>query len=419
MSTDKNLPREFDVVLGGEAPPPLQGAVLGGIKGVKKRLTSSIVKVRIDAVNEALQYGESGLNLVIAALQDESSQVQLSAYLLLRERTELEIKQAIKAFQSWKLPERLEWYSDHHVSKFFNKEVEDFDPQIGITNPTGIAYAVRCEAGEENFEIFREKLESLTQDAQASKLEALVIGMWDEYGDDDSSCVVDALVSVKDKLKNLKAIFIGDIEFSEWMISSIEQSDISPLLRAYPLLEVIQLRGASNLQFSQLHHENLKAIIIESGALTRETIAQICDLQLPALQHLEIWLGSYRYGGNSTVDDLMPILEGNLFPRLSFLGLRNSNYSDDIACAIVNTLIVKFINILDLAMGTLSDEGAEALLNCSAINKLDILNVHENYLSDEMIMRLSQLDCQLVNHHQKREENDEDPRYRRYCSIAE
>lgn len=419
MSTNQNQPTEFDAVLGGETPPPLQGAVLGGIEGVKRRLASSIAKFRINAVNEALQYGKEGLNLVIAALQDESSQVRLSAYLLLRERTELQIKQAIKAFKSWKLPERLEWYSDHHVSKFFNKEVEDFNPQIGLTDPKGIAYAVRCEAWEENLEIFKERLESLTQDAQASKLEALVIGMWDECGDYDSSCVVDALVSAAYKLKNLKAIFIGDIEFSEWMISSIEQSDISPLLNAYPQLEVIQIRGASGLRFSQLYHENLKAIIIESGALPRDTITQICDLQLPALQHLELWLGSYRYGGNSTIDDLMPILEGDLFPSLSYLGLRNSHYSDEIAHAIVNTPIIKFINTLDLAMGTLSDKGAEALLNSSEINELDILNVHDNYLSDEMIQRLSQLDCQLINHNQKQEEADEDPQFRRYCSIAE
>jgi hypothetical protein len=419
MSTEENQPRDFDAVLGGETLPPLQGVVLGGIEGVKRRLASPIVQARIDAVKEALQYGDEGLGLVISALQDKSPQVKNSTYLLLRERTELQITQAIKIYKSWKLPERLEWYSDNRVSKFFNKEVEDFEPQIGITNPTGIAYAVRCEEWEENLEIFRSKLENLTQDTQASKLEALVIGMWDTYGDYGSDVIVDALVSAKDKLKNLKAIFIGDIEFSEWMISSIQQSDISPLLKTYPQLEVIQIRGASGLTFSQLYHENLKAIIIESGGLNGSTIAQICDLQLPSLQHLELWLGSNRYGGNYSVDDLMPILQGDLFPNLSYLGLRNSHYSDEIACTIVNTPIVKFIHILDLAMGTLSDEGAEALLNSPEISQLDILNINDNYLSNEMIEHLSELDCQLINHHQKQEENEEDPRFRRYCSIAE
>lgn len=414
MTNNQNQPREFDAVLGGEAPPPVQGAVLGGIEGVKQRLASFLVKARIDAVNDALQYGDAGLDLVIAALNDESSLVQRSAYLLLRERTEIQVQQAIKAYKSWRLPERLEWYYDHHVSKFSNKKVEDFDPAIGIIDPMKIAYAVRCRKGEENVEIFREKLNIFSQHPNANKIEALVIGMWDKYGDRNSSVVVNALVAVKDKLTNLKAIFIGDIEFYEWMISSIEQSDISPLLKAYPQLEIIQIRGASGLQFSQLRHDNLKAIIIESGALNRETIAQICALELPALQHLELWLGSSGYGGDSFTDDLMPILSSELFPTLSYLGLRNSEYSDDIATAIVNMPVIKFLNVLDLAMGTLSDEGAEALLNCSHVNKLDILNVNDNFLSAAMIERLSQLDCQLIYRHQKEYSRDD-----RYCSIAE
>ncbi|MFN6486807.1 MULTISPECIES: STM4015 family protein [unclassified Nostoc] len=266
--------------------------------------------------------------------------------------------------------------------------------------------------------MFREKLNILSQHPNANKIEALVIGMWDKYGDCDSSVVVNALVEVKDKLKNLKAIFIGDIEFSEWMISSIEQSDISPLLNAYPQLEIIQIRGGKGLQFSQLKHDNLKAIIIESGGLIPETIAQICALDLPALQHLELWLGSPSYGGDSFIDDLMPIISGELFPSLSYLGLRNSEYSDDIARALVNMPAIKFLNILDLAMGTLSNEGAEALFNSSHVNKLDILNLTENFLSDEMIERLSQLDCQLINDNQKQEKDKKYYIYR-YCSIAE
>ncbi|MEH1933782.1 MAG: HEAT repeat domain-containing protein [Nostoc sp.] len=419
MTNNQNQPGEFDAVLGGEAPPPVQGAVLGGIEGVKRRLASFLVKARIDAVNEALKYGNAGLDLVIAALNDESSLVQRSAYLLLRERTELQVQQAVKAYKSWRLPERLEWYTDDRVSKFANKKVEDFDPAIGIIDPMSIAYAVRCEKWEEDGEVFREKLNILTQHRNASKIQALVIGIWDGYGDYDSSVVVNALVEAKDKLKNLKAIFIGDIEYSEYMISTIEQSDISPLLKAYHQLEIIQIRGGHGLQFSQLKHENLKGIIIESGALKRQTIAQICALDLPALQHLELWLGGSRYGGNSSIDDLMPIISGELFPTLSYLGLRNGEYSDYIARSIVNMPAIKFINILDLAMGTLSDEGAKALLNCSDVNKLDILNVTENFLSAAMIERLSQLDCQLIYGQQGKEGYGYNYIDGRYCSIAE
>lgn len=45
MTNNQNEPREFDVVLGGEKSLPLQGAVFGGVEGVKRRLASIIVTV--------------------------------------------------------------------------------------------------------------------------------------------------------------------------------------------------------------------------------------------------------------------------------------------------------------------------------------------------------------------------------------
>ena len=36
MPENPNQPREYDAVLGGEAPPPLSGAVLGGVEGLRR-----------------------------------------------------------------------------------------------------------------------------------------------------------------------------------------------------------------------------------------------------------------------------------------------------------------------------------------------------------------------------------------------
>ena len=35
MTNNQNQPREYDAVLGGQSPPPVEGAILGGIEGVK------------------------------------------------------------------------------------------------------------------------------------------------------------------------------------------------------------------------------------------------------------------------------------------------------------------------------------------------------------------------------------------------
>jgi formylglycine-generating enzyme required for sulfatase activity len=89
-------PREYDAVLGGNSPSLEGAAVLGGIEGVKLRLQNPNSKVRIAALEQALNYGEQGLDLVIAGLKDKSWDIQNAAYLILNSRTEPRIKQLLQ-----------------------------------------------------------------------------------------------------------------------------------------------------------------------------------------------------------------------------------------------------------------------------------------------------------------------------------
>jgi formylglycine-generating enzyme required for sulfatase activity len=98
MSDHQNEPREYDAVLGGQNLIPVNAAVLGGIPGVKSRLASPDVEVRIAALSEALKYGEAGLDLIIQALQDESMQVEFAAFSLLKDRNEEKIKQHLRNY---------------------------------------------------------------------------------------------------------------------------------------------------------------------------------------------------------------------------------------------------------------------------------------------------------------------------------
>ena len=98
MAENENQPREYDAVLGGKSEIPLVAAVLGGILGVKTRLASPIVEVRIAALKDALKYGEAGLDLIIEALRDESMQVKSAAFSLLQDRNEEKVKQNLDKF---------------------------------------------------------------------------------------------------------------------------------------------------------------------------------------------------------------------------------------------------------------------------------------------------------------------------------
>ncbi|RUT03884.1 hypothetical protein DSM106972_047980 [Dulcicalothrix desertica PCC 7102] len=98
MSTEQNQPKEFDAVRGEEVASPLDGSVLGGIQGVKRRLTNSHSDVKIAALNDAIKYGDIGLDLVIDALQDSSQQVQLVAAKLLQQNGGEKAQKALLTF---------------------------------------------------------------------------------------------------------------------------------------------------------------------------------------------------------------------------------------------------------------------------------------------------------------------------------
>jgi formylglycine-generating enzyme required for sulfatase activity len=98
MPNEQNQPREYDAVLGGQNSTPVDAAVLGGIAGVKSRLASPAVEVRIAALSEALQYGEAGLDLLLQGLNDKSLQVKFAVYNLLKDRDESKIKWQLNNF---------------------------------------------------------------------------------------------------------------------------------------------------------------------------------------------------------------------------------------------------------------------------------------------------------------------------------
>jgi hypothetical protein len=80
-------PRESDLVLGGQNPPPTNAAILGGLAGVKQRLASESIVQRLQALNDTVQYGGNAIDLLIQALSDSADEVCQLAYKLLCDRS--------------------------------------------------------------------------------------------------------------------------------------------------------------------------------------------------------------------------------------------------------------------------------------------------------------------------------------------
>ena len=90
-----NQPGEYDAVLSRSAPLSPGDVVLGGIEGFKRHWATATVEQRVAALSKALSLGEAGLDLVIQALRDESKQVRLAAYFLLKKLQEPRVNQQL------------------------------------------------------------------------------------------------------------------------------------------------------------------------------------------------------------------------------------------------------------------------------------------------------------------------------------
>ncbi len=278
------------------------------------------------------------------------------------------------------------------VRQFAGLPVVSYEPGMPLDDPAHTAYALRVAYDEQVS--WSEKLSALLAQEGSDQIAGLVVGTWANQfvgHTNGSEGVVAELAAVRDQLPTLKALFLGDIVQEECEISWLRQSDVSPLLLAYPWLEHFCVRGAEDLSFGEIRHPSLRSLVVQCGGLPRAVLAEIANADLPVLEHLELWLGEENYGWDGSVGDLAPILDGSRFPGLRYLGLRDSEIADQIAVAVAQAPILERLEVLDLSLGTLGDDGALALLKSPGIRGLTKLDIHRHYCSKAMVAQLRQL----------------------------
>lgn len=305
---------------------------------------------------------------------------------------------------------------NEHAQEFAGKAVRQWEPDEVIADPAGTAY--RIALAYEEPATWGEKFGSFLSQPAASEVTGIVVGMWGDTSEGtlESDEVVESLVAARERLPNLKALFIGDIISEEFEISWIKQTDVSQIFTAYPELEHFRIRGGEGLRLGAPNHARLKSLIVESGGLDVSVVREVTSSNLPELEHLELWLGDDNYGANTEIVDLAPIFSGRLFPKLKFLGLRDSQLSDAIAVAVSNAPVLERLRVLDLSLGTLSDAGAAALLTSPGIAGLESLVIHHHYCSDEMVTKLKGLGVKL-DAGDRQDPDDSDGE--RYVAVSE
>jgi hypothetical protein len=275
---------------------------------------------------------------------------------------------------------------NQHLSTFAGRPVRKFKVNMDApTDPAGVAWRLTTnyDGGPDKF---NRRFDALVGAPWAGQVRALVLGEWGESY--DTTAPIERLVAAAASMPNLMALFIGDMTSEENEVSWIKQADVAPLLRAYPGLQILRVRGADGLELSQVRHESLRELAFETGGLPAHIVAAVGECELPALRHLELWLGTDDYGGDADVDDLAVILSGSRWPQLEYLGLRDAEIVDLIAGALSGAPVVGRLSTLDLSLGILSDVGAAALLAGQPLTHLRKLDLHHHFLSEEMMARL-------------------------------
>jgi hypothetical protein len=250
-------------------------------------------------------------------------------------------------------------------------------------------------------------IEKLASSEDGKQLSILTIGDWGQAYENSPDSFMETLISHKDAFPNLTKLFIGDMGFEECEVSWINQTNLSPLLAAFPNLQSLSIKGSQELSLQPLVHDKLQELVIICGGLPKSVLEEITSARLPELKRLELYLGVEDYGFDGGIEDVLPLIKGDLFPKLTYLGLKDSEIQDEIAIAIADAPILDQLDTLDLSYGTLSDEGGAALLASERIRKLKHLNLSYHYMTGELLERWKQSGMSVdVTEQQEADEDD-------------
>lgn len=239
--------------------------------------------------------------------------------------------------------------------------------------------------------------ELIVNDEELAELEEVVVGCWGESYDNSVQPILDKIVEYKDRFKNVKSFFIGDMGFEECEVSWIEQGDYAALLSAFPELKKLTVKGSNGLSLGDINHANLEELEIICGGLPLNVLNQIIDAKLPSLKKLNLYIGVEDYGFDGSLEDIKRLLNADFIKQLDYLGICDSELQDSICEELLKLDSLYDIKTLDLSKGTLTDVSGELIIkHIDKLRNLDCLDLTYHYLSDDMMARLKKLDIKIL-----------------------
>ena len=205
--------------------------------------------------------------------------------------------------------------------------------------------------------------------------------------DDPNETPLDDLIEViaEHAPPTLRKLRLGDNvdQISWYFVGNLE-----PIWKGVPSLTHLDIE-AGQFDLGEIDAPNLVHAVFKTGGLSKASAQSIAGAHWPMLEHLEVYVGDPQYGGDATLDDILPLLDRDL-PRLRYLGIENAEFEADLIEPLAQSKLVKQLHTLDMSKGVLLDEHVERFLaHAKAFRHLEVLDVSETYLSDEAIAKLA------------------------------
>jgi uncharacterized protein (TIGR02996 family) len=207
----------------------------------------------------------------------------------------------------------------------------------------------------------------------------------------------------------------------EYEISWTSLGDASGLWKAVPRLRHLVLQvglGGTSADSTKdilgsIDLPLLQHLEVITGGMAKDCLQSFAEAKLPALERLDLWLGSSSYGFEGGIEHVEKILEGTNLPKLRRLGLMNTEIADEICERLPSAKILPRLEELSLAHGTMSDAGAQALARgAPAFAHLSLIDLSDNNIGDDGIAGLAALGSKVTTGKQKGDDE-------RYVSLSE
>ncbi len=257
-------------------------------------------------------------------------------------------------------------------------------------------YSYEYEEYEEGEKGAHSMVEDILADPEFSGLREVAVGDWGECWEESCQPIIDGIVEHAEEFSHIESLFIGDMDYEECEVSWIMQGDYSKLWEALPGLRELTVKGSTDLDLGDVCHEKLEALTIICGGLPAYVIESIQKAKLPNLKKLLLYIGVDNYGFDGSVDTIRTLLEEADFPKLSYLGIVDSEIQDEVTELVLESRFMEQISTLDLSMGSLTEKGGALLLEkLPAFPNVKKLDVHYHYMPEETVKKLAQLPVEL------------------------